>query len=196
MTYTFRPVYNSNSFNSLNFKRLKTALCFLLCLMVLSGCSVHRKVPTSTRDQIKAEKKIEKEVEKHLRGQEKKVIEEAFEWLGTPYVYARQDKGVATDCSGFVMRVFEKAISCNLPRNSTKQAEFCKPVARKNVKAGDLVFFITGNGETINHVGIMIDDTQFIHASSSKGVVVSTMDNNYYIQRFKMYGRVPCLHHD
>lgn len=169
----------------------------LAMLILLPACSSYKRAVRDrhAKTQVsKSDKEIEKRVEKHLKGYEKKIIEEAFKWEGTPYVYGRDEKGVATDCSGMVMRVFEKAIDCKIPRNSAKQAEFCDKVSKNKVRPGDLVFFITNGGDKINHVGIMIDDEQFIHASS-KGVRVSSLESSYYKKHFKRFGRVPCMKH-
>lgn len=121
----------------------------------------------------------------------KKIVEEAYTWLGTPYAYAHAEKGYATDCSGMVQIVYEKVTGIKLPRNSAKQAEYCKKIKRKNLKIGDLVFFATGkNSDKISHVGIMVDDSSFIHASASKGVVVSDLSQPYYVRTLRAFGRV------
>ena len=181
---------------------LKTKIGLIFSVVALlfltEGCSSYKRAVRRNKQEkefIEKEKKIISEAEKGLKGDEKKIIKEAYEWIGTPYVYGRQDKGEATDCSGFVMQVFNSAIGCKLPRNSAKQAEFCTPVSKKKLKPGDLVFFCTNNKGKINHVGIMIDEVQFIHASSSHGVMVSSMNSKYYQTHFKSYGRVPCLKH-
>lgn len=123
--------------------------------------------------------------------QRRMIVEEAYTWLGTPYGYAHSEKGVATDCSGMVKMVYEKVTGIKLPRNSAKQAEYCKPLKRKNLKVGDLVFFATGkNPDIISHVGIMLDDSSFIHASASKGVVVSDISQPYYVRTLRAFGRV------
>lgn len=130
----------------------------------------------------------------HLDKTQKKIIEEAYTWLGTPYKYAGTDKGKGADCSGMVMMVYEKAVGEKIPRNSAKQAEFCKEIDASDVSAGDLVFFATGKDpDRISHVGIIIDNENFIHASSSKGVVVSKFTNAYYQRTFRMFGRVPLM---
>lgn len=192
---------------SLGRKLLYFFLVFVLCLGV-SSCSTHKSVTKRSKyekahhkskkekDREEKEEKLVSDITKHLKGDEKKVIHEAQTWIGTPYQYARQDKGSGTDCSGYTMMVFKKAISCDLPRNSAKQAEFCKKIKRSHVKPGDLVFFATGkDSHTVTHVGIMINEKQFLHASSSKGVVISSLDNNYYSTRLVSFGKVPCLHH-
>lgn len=161
----------------------------LLCAAFASCSSSKSTVATgkftpSDVDQIEATHK--------LNGEQKKIIEEAYTWLGTPYVYAAQEKGVGADCSGMVMEVYRATLGQKLPRNSAKQAEFCVKVDEKEANVGDLIFFATGKDpDRISHVGIVVDADYFIHASTSKGVVVSKIHTPYYLSRLKMYGRVP-----
>lgn len=120
------------------------------------------------------------------------IAEEAYNWLGTPYAYAKSEKGKGTDCSGMVMKIYEEVGGCKIPRNSSKQAEFCHKLKNKEVGVGDLVFFATGKDtDKVSHVGIMVGDEDFIHASSSKGVVKSKINTPYYQRTFKMFGRIP-----
>ncbi len=124
----------------------------------------------------------------------KKIVDEAISWKGTPYGYGMSERGKGSDCSGMVMSVYEKVAGVKLPRNSAKQQEYCKHLKKKEVKIGDLCFFATGKDpDKVSHVGIMIDDKNFIHASTSKGVVVSDITQPYYVRTFKGYGRVPDL---
>lgn len=126
----------------------------------------------------------------HLTKVQKALVEEAMEWIGTPYKYAEQDKGVATDCSGLVMQVYLKVLGVRIPRNSAKQAEFCRVVKESDLLPGDLCFFATGKDpDRISHVGIMLDSDRFVHASSSKGVVISHLSNPWYRTRLKKFGR-------
>lgn len=121
-----------------------------------------------------------------------KIVAEAKEWVGTPYRYASSEKSRGTDCSGLVLSVYEKVTGIKLPRNSAKQAEFCKKIKKSKVAEGDLVFFATGKDpDRVSHVGIMIDSENFIHASTKKGVVISNVTTDYYTRTFIMYGRVP-----
>lgn len=182
-----------------NIIRYLSPLILVAMILSMESCSVMRNnvkrdKKAELAEEIKREKKIGKEAEKHLKGDVKKLVEEAFTWLGTPYSYGGDKKGEGADCSGFIMVVFDKVIGCKLPRVSTKQAEFTRKLKPKDVKPGDLVFFATGKDPSkVSHVGMMIDDEQFIHASSSKGVCVSSMESKYYTDHFIMYGRVPCL---
>lgn len=153
----------------------------------LSSCHSSKKITTSPGHPEVEEIHIGKG-----NKSQKKIIEEAYTWIGTPYKYAAQNKGEGTDCSGLVMKVYEEAIGEKLPRNSAKQAEFCTPVDASDVDMGDLVFFATGKDpKRVSHVGIVVDSESFIHASSSKGVVVSKFANSYYKRTFLMFGRVP-----
>lgn len=121
-----------------------------------------------------------------------KIVEHAMEWIGTPYAYSKSEKGVGTDCSGMVMAVYKEVTGIDLPRNSAKQAEFCKSLNKGEIMKGDLVFFATGKDENrISHVGILIDNERFIHASTKKGVVISLLNTPYYIRTFRKFGRVP-----
>ncbi|MDE6339364.1 MAG: C40 family peptidase [Muribaculaceae bacterium] len=122
----------------------------------------------------------------------KALVEEALTWVGVPYAYGKSDKQDGTDCSGMVLRVYLDVLDIKLPRNSAKQAEYCKEIKRGEVRPGDLAFFATGSDpDRISHVGIMIDEVNFVHASTKKGVVVSSIDTPYYIRTFRQFGRVP-----
>lgn len=119
------------------------------------------------------------------------LVEEALEWLGTPYAYACDSKGKGTDCSGMTLRLYEDVLSVKLPRNSAKQAEACKEIDKDDLRPGDLVFFATGKDpERISHVGMMLTADEFIHASSRKGVVINSLSTPYYIRTYIRSGRV------
>lgn len=121
------------------------------------------------------------------------LIEEANQWKGTPYKYGGKTREGA-DCSGFVMAVYENALGISLPRNSKEQCEFCIPVKKHALSVGDLIFFTSAaNKGKIAHVGIYIGDRKMIHASSSKGVIESTIEDDYYQRYFVCCGRVPNL---
>lgn len=164
-----------------------TVLLFSIAFL-LSGCHSSRKVQ-KRGDSVRSN--TEHVIRKGDKTSEQ-IIKEAYSWMGTPYIYAGSEKGIGTDCSGMVMRVYECAAGLALPRNSALQAEFCTKLDDSEIRPGDLIFFATGKDPgRISHVGIIIDGELFIHASSKKGVVVSRYDTPYYRRTFKMYGRVP-----
>lgn len=176
----------------MNRRRFLPYLIISALLFALTGasCSSSKKITIRERE----EREVIQEIVSHQRlsRDQKKILAEARTWLGTPYSYAKEEKGVGTDCSGFVMKVYESATGEKLPRNSARQAEYCRPVKKKDLQPGDLVFFATGKDpKRVSHVGIMIDGEQFVHASSSKGVVISRLAGSYYPPRLLGFGRVP-----
>lgn len=120
----------------------------------------------------------------------KALIKEARQWLGTKYAYGGHSRK-GTDCSGMVMEVYGKVCDIKLPRSSAEQQRYCKEVKRKDLKAGDLVFFATGKSKSrVSHVGLYIGDGEMIHASASRGVIVSRLDEKYYDRNYHSSGRV------
>lgn len=115
-----------------------------------------------------------------------KIIKEANSWIGVPYRYAGESKSGA-DCSGFVMSVFS-VYGFALPRTAQLQWENTKSIERRNLRKADLIFF--SDGGKVDHVGIYIGENRFIHASTSKGVIITELSKDYYVKRLKGFGRV------
>ncbi|WP_144027200.1 C40 family peptidase [Paenibacillus sp. FSL R7-0273] len=107
-----------------------------------------------------------------------KVIDKA---IGTKYVSGGESTN-GFDCSGFTMYVFDK-IGINLPHQSGSQYQMGTAISRDNLREGDLVFFNT-SGRGVSHVGIYVGNGKFAHASSSKGVTISSLSDNYYVNRY------------
>lgn len=119
----------------------------------------------------------------------KNLVAEARKWLGVPYRYGGNTrKGV--DCSGMVVAVFRDAASLKLPRSSAEQHKYCRDIPSERLEAGDLVFFRTSSKNKVNHVGIYVGDNKIIHASSSRGVIVSDLGEKYYTRHYFSSGRV------
>ena len=136
-------------------------------------------------EEVLAENAVDMDVQKLL-------LDTAFSYLGTPYKHAGVTrKGM--DCSGFVSTTF-KAIDVPLSRSSQEMATQGKRIKLKNVRVGDLLFFKTLRHNRISHVGMVVDvqdgEVKFIHASSKRGVVISSLSENYYKKAFRMAKRV------
>lgn len=116
------------------------------------------------------------------------LIQEIIGWLGTPYTYGGKDK-TGTDCSGFVMQVYKTVYQLNTARSANGIYEECIKVKREKLKQGELVFFKI-NTENVGHVGIFLQESYFIHASSSKGVMVSSLDLEYWTKYFVGGGKL------
>ena len=115
-------------------------------------------------------------------GTAQKIIATARQYLGVPYQWGGASPS-GFDCSGFVQYVFG-AHGITLPRTSKQQWTIGSSVSKGNLKPGDLVFFANTYAEGISHLGIYIGDGQFIHSSSSKGVVISLLSNSYWASHY------------
>lgn len=168
--------------------RFGLSALFSLLMLLAGGCRSHR-IPYPSRE---GQDSVDIIFDRTLSAGRRHLLKISREWIGTPYEYAHADKGKGTDCSGMVLAVYLEATDLKLPRNSAKQAEFCKKVKGNDVVPGDLVFFATGKDPSkVSHVGIMLDSENFIHASSSKGVCISSLLSPYYKRTFLSFGRVP-----
>ncbi len=118
---------------------------------------------------------------------------EGARWLGVPHKLGGMTKR-GVDCSGFVTLVYREIYGKQLARTSADMLKHdCKKVSRRKLKEGDLVFFKTGRGGKRgkpDHVGIYLKNGRFIHASSSKGVIVSSLSEPYYARTWLTGGRV------
>lgn len=117
------------------------------------------------------------------------LVEYAKKFIGTPYVWAGNEP-TGFDCSGFtsyVMKNYKK----ELPRRAVDQYNSSRQLKEKNVMMGDLVFFDNGSG--ISHVGMIVSEKGkplvMIHASSSKGVVITEIEkSDYWLKRLYGFG--------
>lgn len=110
-----------------------------------------------------------------------RVVEIARQFMGTPYRWGGESPN-GVDCSGFVEEVFRLA-GYRLPRTADVQFDATRALQEGALQTGDLVFFTTYAAGP-SHVGIYVGDGAFIHASSSRGVTESKLDDPYYAKRY------------
>ncbi|MEA1787688.1 C40 family peptidase [Arenibacter sp. GZD96] len=179
-------------------------LPFIFLLLCLGSCGVSKKtaspfhkdpikitvaassnVPAETTA-IEADKALEKP-----RGIADEVIHTALLFSGVPYRFGGHTKN-GMDCSGLLFTSF-KEHDINLPRISHEMADEGKRIKIKEVTKGDLLFFKTGGGK-INHVGLVVavegDDIKFIHSTTSRGVIVSSLREGYWNYAFVKATRI------
>ena len=115
------------------------------------------------------------------KSQADKLVRTAKDYIGVPYIFG----GVTPsgfDCSGFLQYVF-KENGIGIPRLADEQYNLGKSVNITELEAGDLVFFTTYE-EGVSHCGIYLGERQFLHTSSSRGVRIDYLDNEYWSPRF------------
>lgn len=120
------------------------------------------------------------------------VITTAMSFHGTRYKYGGTTrKGM--DCSGLIYTSFGEA-NINLERTSAAMAQQGEQVKLKEVQKGDLLFFTTGRGKRINHVGLVVEvhsgEIRFIHSTTSRGVLVSSLREGYWNHAFDHARRI------
>ena len=121
-----------------------------------------------------------------------RLYSECASWLGASYKYGGTTKS-GVDCSGFVYMVYKAVFGKTLTRQSAGMlTDNCTKITKNQLREGDLVFFRTDGkkSSTPNHVGIYLKENKFIHASTSKGVVVSDLLQSYYVTNWITGGRV------
>jgi cell wall-associated NlpC family hydrolase len=103
-------------------------------------------------------------------------------YLGKPYAgTSRKQKGY--DCSEFVGEVYLEYASLHLPRTTENLFKTGRVVKGGDLYFGDLVFFDTG-GRGVSHVGIYVGYGEFVHSSSSNGIIISSLSDKYYRKRY------------
>ncbi len=115
------------------------------------------------------------------------------QWLYTPYKYGgTTQQGV--DCSGFVQRILSEVYGFKIIRKSSQQFFNDNTVKYNNghvLEEGDLLFFeTTDNSNAITHMGLYLGNRLFVHASSSLGVSIASLDNSYWKPRYTAAGKV------
>lgn len=111
------------------------------------------------------------------------------EWYGTPYRLGGTSKR-GIDCSAFVRTLYDHVYGASLLRTAAEQfSSTFRLFSKKDLREGDLVFFSI-NTRRISHVGVYLGHGNFVHSSSSKGVTISNLDDNYWTRYYAGAGRV------
>jgi len=150
---------------------------------------------TSSKTISKAEnlRKLDSDFDGKVPGSVKSLLKDAETYLGAPYKFGGNSSS-GFDCSGFTVKVFQDN-NFSLPRRSSDQADSGKSIDIKTVKPGDLLFFATAGGSRVSHVGIVHTiendgEVKFIHASTSKGVIISSLKEKYWNKAYLHAQRV------
>ena len=140
----------------------------LILLFLMSSCGSSKK---ATRI-ITIQEKLEIEYQKYK---------------GIPYKYGGTTKR-GFDCSGFVNAVYFNAFNIDLPRTTTLMSKEGEKKSKSNLKSGDLVFFRPSR--KYMHIVIYVGDGQFMHSSTSKGIIKSKLNNLYWKNKYRFSRRI------
>ena len=167
----------------MNFKAL---LILFGMSLLLHSCST----PTPRVDyQALAKASVQLNMDINLNDDHKLYIE-ASQWIGVPYRSGGSSKH-GTDCSGMVYQICRKVYRVLVPRSSEEMKRYSLKVSKSKLQAGDLVFFSsTRHPKRVAHVGIYLKDNKFIHASTTKGVIISSLKEDYYKKHWMQGGRI------
>lgn len=174
---------------------------YISLILLMTNCVVKKKTTYGKERKITVEASTEKEIPKETNSKKSKkataktdgIITSALAFSGVKYKYGGTTKK-GMDCSGLLYVAF-KEHNVNIPRISYVMANEGKRIKVNNVVKGDLLFFkTTKKGKRINHVGLVVavkgKDIKFIHATTSRGVIVSSLREGYWNYAFVKATRI------
>ncbi|MBK1896473.1 C40 family peptidase [Chryseobacterium paridis] len=178
--------------------RIKQLAALLIATSFVISCGSSKSVSSkknTTKTVAKSEnlRRLDSNFNGKVSGSINSVLKDAEKYIGTPYKFGGNTSS-GFDCSGFTVKVFEENDQ-RLPRRSSDQAGAGKEIDITDVKPGDLLFFATAGGSRVSHVGIVHDigndgEIKFIHASTSKGVMISSLNEKYWNKAYLHARRV------
>lgn len=161
-------------------KQFSVHIFFILSyFLLLSSCSVPLKRPATNVHQEKIQTHDHKTIEK--------LYNYYHHWQGTPYRMGGLSKN-GVDCSGFVYLTYRSIAGITLPRTTGQQMKIGAEVSPHDLEPGDLLFFKTG--WYTRHVGIYVQNGQFMHSSTSRGVTLSRLSEKYWREAFYLAKRI------
>ena len=141
-------------------------LIVLAVVLLFSACGSRKHTVKQGYTAAKAA-----EAMSHLKN--KQLYRFITDWTGVHYRLGGLDKK-GVDCSGFALLLQKDIYGNQLPRRSRDQAEVVKEKNIDSLNEGDLVFFSFGGG-SVDHVGVYLNNNFFVHASTTRGVVIDDL---------------------
>jgi cell wall-associated NlpC family hydrolase len=161
--------------------RQANVITFVLVAFSLFGCATASKnlmqIGTNDKSVLLQNKAVAKSL----------LLSQYDEWKGVKYEYGGMSRD-GIDCSGFVYVTFLSKFGIKLPRNSIIQAKVGTDISVSLLQPGDILFFKTGF--KTYHIGIYIENTEFMHVSESHGVTKSSFSDPYWHKRFVRARRI------
>lgn len=170
---------------------MKFPKTILLLLIGIFGCNSQKHLAESDAD--KKDAALKEKYAGILGVDKSKITNLALykfidEWYGVPYLYGGKTKA-GVDCSDLVCILYAEVYKKTISGSANSLYESCNEVSEKNLKEGDLIFFKI-NTEKVGHVGVYLQNRHFVHASSHHGVIINSLDEDYYKKYFFKAGEL------
>lgn len=167
---------------------MKRFVVVLIISIVISACGGGKKATSSKRDSSLVNKyaellKVPKSDISDIR-----LYSFIDDWYGVKYRFGGISKS-GVDCSGFCNVLYSQVYNKQIRRTTSQLVKDINKKGKSNLKEGDLVFFNISKKKN-SHVGIYLKNNRFVHASSSRGVIISSLDNPYYKKAYSKGGKL------
>src|SRR6202012_4394234 len=179
----------------MNVKRhLRIILPGFVLLAILSSCHSRRAVMKGEPGEVIKPQASIADKYAEMMGVDKSAIQNgrlyAFidQWMGTPYKFGGLDKD-GVDCSGLTVLLEQQVFGINIPRSTSQQINVIKRKYEEELVEGDLLFF-DYDGKKFSHVGIYLQNGFYVHASSSRGVIITKLHDPYTYKYFSRCGSI------
>jgi lipoprotein Spr len=154
----------------------------VLALGILMSCG-SRRMQQSAPSGFKADSGLSQRLGRPVpAGTTPGLVTAMTEWLGVPYKYGGNTRA-GTDCSGLIHLIYPQVYGVSVPRSTQQLYQTCQPVPDTALREGDLVFF-TIETKGPGHAGIYLWQGQFLHASTSRGVMISQLREPYWAKYY------------
>ena len=158
----------------------------IFSLLILVGCHSSKKSIHTTKP--KNSNKVDYASKYGIKSKNEQLYREIDQWLGIPYKYAGKDKK-GVDCSGLVCILLDKVYSYKIEGSSNTIHKKVNRISNYERREGDLVFFKI-NSDQITHIGLYLSNNKFIHSTVQKGVIISSLEEDYYKKYYYSSGRI------
>lgn len=162
-------------------KQLYPYWIVLILILILSSCGTRKYT-------VKSDTKASRTADAMSNLRSKQLYRFITDWTGVKYRFGGLDKG-GIDCSGFAFLLEKEIYGVTLPRISRDQAKFVRNKSMDRLEEGDLIFFSFG-GNDVDHVGIYLNNGFFVHASTTRGVIVDDLNLPAYQRTLVKTGSV------
>ena len=166
---------------------MKKYVFLIIILSILSACGGRKAIVAKKKDNyVNKYAKILQSQKSEVKNI--KLYTFIDEWYGSKYKYGGLSKS-GVDCSGFCNVLYSQVYNKKIQRTTSQLSKKINKTSKSNLKEGDLVFFNVSRKKN-SHVGIYLKNNRFVHASSSRGVVISSLENPYYKKAYSKGGRL------